>query len=313
MTFNNKIIDQILDENLSPVARMRLFSGGIKNNNRVIAYEHIIGDRACLACGNCVDNCPVVRDNYGTISLQNQRTSMALEHLVGEECRRCYGCIKACPQVEMDIKEYSSAHRRGEKAIHFLFACLIVALALSGITGLHYGDILPKSDLNILRYIHRGLGVLLVLVPVLYLLIDKGHLIRIFDNIFLFDKRDVTWIKNLIYHVGNHRKYQCPVRKEFNPAQKSWYLFIIGMIPIMSGSGLLLWILVNQPLDPLYVTTKLYHISFALLADILIFIHIYIKYLRTWTIASFDMLKEFIEKRTGGRLYALPPRRIKPE
>ena len=85
-----RLKDLILDLNQTPVARMRLFSDGINANTRLFLHDTAIGDRACLACGNCVDACPVVRDKQRFVFLQNQRTSMALENIVGTECRRCY-------------------------------------------------------------------------------------------------------------------------------------------------------------------------------------------------------------------------------
>jgi cytochrome b subunit of formate dehydrogenase len=297
MISNTKIIDLILDENCSPVARMRLFSDGVNVNNRMMRHEHIVGDRACLACGNCVDICPVVKDNNKFIFLQNQRTSMALENLVGEECRRCYRCIKTCPQIGMDIKEYSSGYRRGEKVIHLLFAGSVAALALTGMTLLHYGEILPKLELNILRFTHRGLGVLFMLLPILYFLIDKRHLLRICKKVFTWGKKDFRWVKDLIYHLGNNKNHPMPLRTEFNPVQKSWYLFLFGMIPCMSITGVILWISSGEPVQSAYASTKTVHMSVALATDILLFVHVYIKYLRTWAITGLNIASVFLKKR----------------
>ncbi|OPX39327.1 MAG: hypothetical protein B1H11_03410, partial [Desulfobacteraceae bacterium 4484_190.1] len=96
---NTNTMDLLLDQTECPVARMRLFSDGINQNTRLFTPEEVIGDRACIACGNCVDACPVVRDKYRFVFAQNQRTSMALENMVGVECRRCYKCVMVCPQV----------------------------------------------------------------------------------------------------------------------------------------------------------------------------------------------------------------------
>jgi len=57
-------LERILDENNCPVARMRLFSQGVQTNNRVVMYEPVTGDKGCIACGNCVDACPVVQGKY---------------------------------------------------------------------------------------------------------------------------------------------------------------------------------------------------------------------------------------------------------
>ena len=102
---NVRTLNYLLDEKECPVARMRLFSDGVNVNNRFYHPDEVIGDRGCTACGNCVDACPVVREKYHFVFLQNQRTSMALENMVGTECRRCYKCIASCPQVSKSVKE----------------------------------------------------------------------------------------------------------------------------------------------------------------------------------------------------------------
>ena len=297
MISSHKIIDLLLDENCSPVARMRLFSEGVNLNTRMMSNELIIRDKACLACGNCVDACPVVKEKHKFIFLQNQRTSMSLEHLVGVECRRCYGCIKSCPQVGMDIKEYAAGYRRGEKIIHLLLALTILSLAFSGMTLLHYGDILPKLELNILKFTHRGLGTFLIILPFLYFLLDRRHFKRIFKRVFVWGKNDRLWIKNLVYHIWNSKKYPMPYREEYNPAQKVWYLFLIGTLPLMSITGIILWSLTENSYHSVYVSTKLFHMGIALVTDIFLFVHIYIKYLRNWAILTFDIVKVLIKKR----------------
>ena len=111
----SKSADLVLEETICPVARMRLLSTGVGVNNRIFSHEEVTGDKGCLACGNCVDACPVVRDKKRFIFLHNQRTSMSLESIVDMECRRCYACVRACPQVSKQIKEYVLGLRRPEK------------------------------------------------------------------------------------------------------------------------------------------------------------------------------------------------------
>ena len=51
----NQLTDYVLDEIICPVARMRLLSEGMNDNSRLLAYESVIGDKACLSCGNCFE------------------------------------------------------------------------------------------------------------------------------------------------------------------------------------------------------------------------------------------------------------------
>ena len=298
--FNTNTVDLLLDEIECPVARMRLFSEGIHLNTRLFMPNEVVGDRACIACGNCVDACPVVRDKYRFVFVQNQRTSMALETMVGEECRRCYKCVMACPQVDKSIKEHASAFRRGEKIVHLLTAAIILSLAMTGITLMHYTDYLPTMEVGILRWIHRILGAALLFMPVLYFLLDKRHMLRFLSKVFLWGRGDLNWLKALIRHIGNNKKYPMPPRIQFNTGQKTWYIYIICiMFPVLGITGIIQWL----GLDYGYINVSflalimLIHMIFALITDMLLFVHLYLKYLRDWVILAFDVFRAFIKAR----------------
>ena len=293
-------VDLLLDETECSVARMRLFSEGINLNNRLFMPTEVEGDRGCLACGNCVDACPVVIEEYGFVFVQNQRTSMALENMVGEECRRCYKCVIACPQVSKSVKEYAAAFRRGEKIVHFLTAGLVISLAATGITLMHYTNFLPTGEIRLLRWVHRILGVLLLLMPVLYLILDKKHMLRFLRRVFLWDTMDWKWLKALLSHIGNSRKYAMPLRVQFNSGQKAWYLYVIFIIfTVLVIAGIIQWLGLDYGYFSASFVSKimLIHMIFALTTDMLLFVHFYLKYLRNWAIFVFDIIKIFIKKR----------------
>jgi cytochrome b subunit of formate dehydrogenase len=293
----NYLTDYILDEILCPVARMRLLSDGMNENTRLLAYQHAIGDKACIACGNCVDACPVVEEKHGFIYLPNQRTSMALEHMVGLECRRCYRCIKSCPQVDKPIKEYAASYRRGEKVIHMLVAASIVLLALSGIILSHYRDILPPFEIFVLDSTHRIFGVILMAGPYLYFLLDRKHLLRWLKKVFLWRAVDRQWAEMLFRHVKSPHDNPMPFSGEFNPAQKAWYAFITLMIPLMTISGLILMLGFRSEYTSFYVNVKLLHMTMALVTDMLLLTHIYLKYLRNWGIKIHTISKSYKLKK----------------
>jgi cytochrome b subunit of formate dehydrogenase len=294
---NNYLTDYILDEIICPVARMRLLSDGINENTRLLAHDHVIGDKACIACGNCVDACPVVEEKHGFIYLPNQRTSMALEHMVGLECRRCYRCIKSCPQVDKPIKEYAANFRRGEKVIHMMVAASIVFLALSGSILSHYRDVLPSLEVFLLDFTHRVFGVVLLVVPYLYVLLDRKHLVRWLKSVFRWRATDRRWFQKLIRHIKTPRDNPMPYAGEFNPAQKAWYIFVTLMIPLMTVTGLILMLGFRSDHTSLYANVKLLHMGVALLTDILLLIHIYLKYLRNWALKIYAIAKSYKERR----------------
>ncbi len=295
---NTDIIDLILDVSESPVAKMRLFSDGINQNNRILNADVIAYDKGCIACGNCVDGCPVVRDKQRFIFMQNLRSSMSLENIVGEECRRCYNCVRACPQVSKIIKEYATAYRRGEKIIHLLTAITILLLAVTGITTTHYIDILPKIEISIIAYCHRILGTILILMPFLYFLLDKHHMSRMLKKILSWDSLDRKWINEFIYHLKDPGKNLLPYSGEFNTAQKAWYLYVIYiMFPILCTTGIIM-MLNDHFFDESFIHfIFLIHMSIALVTDLLLFLHIYLKYFRRWAILILDVIKIFIKKK----------------
>ena len=101
-----QLVDRIIKVKEPPVARCRLLSRGLEPYHRLFVVEDISGDKGCLACGNCVDSCPVLRREPERLQKTEQRTSMALESIVGEDCEQCYSCVLACPQVDTAIKDY---------------------------------------------------------------------------------------------------------------------------------------------------------------------------------------------------------------
>lgn len=106
---NKEMAEVILKTKEPPVARFRLLSRGMEPYHRLDIKDEasdVTGDKACLACGNCIDSCPVLRKYPERFEMTEQRTSFALEACVGEDCEQCYSCVLACPQVDTAYKDY---------------------------------------------------------------------------------------------------------------------------------------------------------------------------------------------------------------
>ncbi|HUK99482.1 MAG TPA: cytochrome b/b6 domain-containing protein [Nitrospirota bacterium] len=288
----------ILDEAWSPVARFRLLSRGVNENVRLLDFSQVAGDCACLACGNCVDACPVVKLNVGMIFDQNQRTSMALENYVQEECRRCYRCVKSCPQVNKELKEYAAGFRRVEKIVHLSAAFTVVSLAATGVSHAHYADVLGSVDANILKYAHRMIGVFSIFIPILYYKLDIAHFRRSIKKVFSWGSGDWQWIKDTWSHIFKQKTDKKIQKNEFNPVQKFWYLFIMSFFPVLYLSGLSAIVLGSTMDSTSLVSLKAFHMMFALPFDIMLFIHVYIKYLREWLKDSFNLFKNYKERKS---------------
>jgi len=101
-----KILRLIFSQSRPPVARCRLLSSGLGPAHMLKASEDIIGSKACLGCGSCMDACPLLARDPQRRLRSDVRSSMALETLVAEDCDRCGNCALACPQVDPTIKHY---------------------------------------------------------------------------------------------------------------------------------------------------------------------------------------------------------------
>ncbi len=100
------VLNQVLGTAFPPVARCRLLSSGMSPGHALNITQDIAGHKECLACGNCIDIWPALAREPGRRRRTEQRTSMALEALVAEDCDLCYACALACPQVDTTIKHY---------------------------------------------------------------------------------------------------------------------------------------------------------------------------------------------------------------
>ena len=136
-TSKRKVLDAILAIKEPPVARCRLLSKGMEPYHRLVLNGDgdVSGDKACLACGNCVDSCPVIRREPERRLKTVQRTSFALENTVGEDCEQCYACVLSCPQVDTNLKDYIVDEKVVEvipqsKTMRFLDNYFMVVVAL---------------------------------------------------------------------------------------------------------------------------------------------------------------------------------------
>ena len=132
-----RVLRVIFSQSRPPVARCRLLSSGLGPAHMLKVSEDIVGTKACLGCGSCMDACPVLaRDPKRRLRCE-ARSSMALETLIGEDCDRCGNCALACPQVDPTIKHYLVQTHLAEGMAELLVRAasdemLVLDLALSG-------------------------------------------------------------------------------------------------------------------------------------------------------------------------------------
>ncbi|MBI4322133.1 MAG: cytochrome b/b6 domain-containing protein [Chloroflexi bacterium] len=271
----NQILDDVLDTAHPPVGRFRLISAGLAQSHMLPVSEDISGYSACLSCGNCVDACPVIAGNPPDELVA--RTSMALEHVVGEQCRRCYKCIALCPQVDRPIKDYVRSFRRVERVVHWMLLVSVGVLALTGITIFHFREALPDVYYFGLGAAHRTLAIILLLAPVVYYLADRRHLGRAFRKTLHWDEADRAWLRDALRWAASFGREGRLVRGDFNTGQKLWYGFIILAVPLFAISGVVKWIGPEVLPKDLVDFSSLFHANLALLSDVLVVLHVCLK------------------------------------
>ena len=269
-------VDNILDRVHPPVARMRIIANGLAQNHTLFASDDLSGTRACLSCGNCVDACPVVASKPdGTMFV---RTSMLLEHVVADECRRCYQCVAACPQVNRSLKDYVRGFRRIERVAHWDLLVSYLVLMVTGIVINHWSEGLPWDLRLILGTTHRVFTVGLLLAPVLLLLYDRRHFLLTLRRAFTWSNDDRIWFRDTWAWLTSGGKTGTLKRGAYNPGQRLWYLYIPIAMLVFATTGSIKWIgdgvFGKGPVE----AATLVHVTTAYATDILLLLHIYLKF-----------------------------------
>jgi cytochrome b subunit of formate dehydrogenase len=270
-----EILDEILDRVHPPVPRCRIISNGLAQNHTLNVSDDISGTRACLACGNCVDVCPVVASKpEGTMFV---RTSMLLEHVVAEECRRCYQCVAACPQVNRAIKDYVRGFRRVERASHWELLVSYLVLMGTGILINHWGTVLPTDLRFAFGVTHRIFAVGLLLVPLFLLAFDRHHFLLAVRKACSWSKDDRSWFGDTWRWLKSFGKQGALKRGAYNPGQRLWYLYVPIAMGIFAITGTLKWLGPDVVGKGTVDGATLVHVTLAVITDILLVVHIYLK------------------------------------
>ena len=270
-----EILDEILDRAHPPVPRCRIISSGLAPNHTLQVAEDLSGTRACLSCGNCVDACQVVATKAeGTMFV---RTSMLLEHVVAEECRRCYQCVASCPQVNQAIKDYVRSFRRIERASHWDLLVSYLVLMCTGILINHWGTGLPTDLRFMLGLAHRIFAAGLLAAPVLLFVLDRHHFKMTLSRALTWSAEDRDWFRNTWGWLKSLGKAGALTRGAYNPGQRLWYLYVPAAIVVFAITGAVKFVgpevLGNGPVTA--ATTV--HLTLAIATDILLVVHIYLK------------------------------------
>lgn len=237
---NRDIINNVLDTGRSPVSRFRMFSGGISTNHLLENAGDIIGQKACLACGNCIDVCPVVLREADQVDLQVHRTSLHLETIVEDSCLRCYSCIKVCPQVDRPLKLLAAKHRITEKFVHWWMVLAYFFTAVTGILLNHFRSDWSDFFIALDSITHKSGAVMWLLTPFLFYYFDKYHFKRTLKAISSLGQKDWVWWKERFqFWFGQGKR---PFEGEYNSGQKIWYFVVLGTMLVLAVTGVIRWL-----------------------------------------------------------------------
>jgi cytochrome b subunit of formate dehydrogenase len=222
-----------------------------------------------------VDACPVVAGKPdGTMFV---RTSMLLEHVVAAECRRCYQCVAACPQVNRTLKDYVRGFRRIERASHWDLLVSYLVLMGTGILINHWGDGLPADLRFIFGLLHRLFAVGLLLAPVLLLIFDRHHLRLAVRNVCTWTPEDRVWVRDTWAWLRSFGRAGALTRGAFNPGQRLWYLYVPLALVLFAATGALKWLGADVVGKGAVTAATAVHVTLAVMTDILLVLHISLK------------------------------------
>jgi cytochrome b subunit of formate dehydrogenase len=269
------VMDGLLDTAHPPVARFRIMSTGLAPNHTLDSSNDIAGSEACLACGSCVDACPVVASKLeGTMFV---RTSMLLEHVVAGSCRRCFRCVAACPQVTGELKDYARSFRAVERASHWLVLVSYLSLMTTGMLIHHWAQQLPSDLHRLLGGLHRACGVGLLLAPVLFFALDRHHWVMAIRRSLSWSADDGAWFRNAWRWLASAGKRGEVQRGAFNPGQRIWYLYVPLAIATFAITGAIKWMGPQIAGKGIVSAATAVHVAVAIVTDVLVLVHVWLK------------------------------------
>ena len=267
-------LDGLLDEAHPPVARFRIVSTGLAPNHTLAAAD-IAGSEACLACGSCVDACPVVESKPpGTMFV---RTSMLLEYVVARSCRRCHRCVAACPQVTPALKEYVRGFRAAERGAHGLLLLSYLVLMSTGMLVNHWAKALPTDLHDLLGVLHRVCAVGLVLAPLLFLALDRRHFLMALRKTTTWSASDAEWFRRAWTWLTSAGTAGAIDRGAFNPGQRLWYLYVLVALITFAITGTLKWVGPEIVGQTVVAGATRIHVIVAIGTDVLVLLHVWLK------------------------------------
>ncbi len=167
-------------------------------------------------------------------------------------------------------------YRPGQRVVHWLLATSFLLLLLTGLPLLWQ----PLGFLaagGYTRLIHRIAAVGFMLVPVLYLLVDRRGARELLVDSFHYTRDDLEWLKHAYRYFMGHAA-EMPPQGRLNAGQKLHHAGVVIMSFFIVATGLVLWLAKDQlGANGLAITAMIHDLSMFVLTVLLIG-HLYFTY-----------------------------------
>ena len=167
-------------------------------------------------------------------------------------------------------------YRLRQRLVHALLGLSFLALLFTGLPllwpALSFLDFGPIS-----RLIHRAGAIGFMLVPILYLLLDRRGARELIVESFRYDRDDFAWMKRFFQYFSG-RTAGMPPQGRLNAGQKIHHAGVIIMSAAVVFSGLFLWLGKAWLTGTTLAATALIHDLAMFLLTILLVGHLYFTY-----------------------------------
>ena len=130
-------------------------------------------------------------------------------------------------------------YRVGPRIGHALLASSFVLLLLTGLVLL-WSPLAPLAAGGNSRWLHRVGAIGFMLVPILYLIVDRRAAKELLWDSFHYDRDDWAWLKHVYRYFMGHT-VDMPPQGRLNAGQKLHHAAVVISSAVIVASGLLLW------------------------------------------------------------------------
>lgn len=176
---------------------------------------------------------------------------------------------------EAEQRQEVERYRKPTRILHWSLAALFVVLFGSGLVIFCFPGA-AISGSSWLHSMHRVAGIVFIILPLLYLLINPKAAWRGIKLAFVWGADDLEWVKAAPEYYYLHDERAMPPQGFLNTHQKAWWLAAIVLGPVLAITGVLLWAFEASAATQFYQLMLFCHsVSFIIIGNMFL-MHIYL-------------------------------------